>query len=110
MPAGPRRGSIRDFPRTHDEPSRRDPDSFARGAPAAHSRSAPVTPFAILGLDEDAGLVEIKRAYARLLKATRPDEDPVAFQRLEEAYAHCIAVARGRQQAAVRAALAGAPH
>ena len=41
---------------------------------------------ALLGIDRDADERDIKRAYARLLKATRPDEDPEGFQHLNEAY------------------------
>lgn len=40
----------------------------------------------ILGLDTKADERTIKRQYARLLKSTRPDEDPEAFQALREAY------------------------
>ena len=40
----------------------------------------------ILGLGGDADEREIKRAYARQLKQTRPDEDPEGFQRLHDAY------------------------
>jgi len=43
-------------------------------------------PFELLGLEEDADQSAIKRAYARLLKVTRPDTDPVGFQQLHEAY------------------------
>lgn len=64
------------------------------------------SPFDVLGLAPDASLVEIKKAYARLLKVTRPDSDLAAFQRLEEAYSRCIQIVRTQQQAAVHAALA----
>lgn len=43
-------------------------------------------PFDILGLEEPADEASIKRAYARLLKVTRPDSDPAGFQQLHEAY------------------------
>lgn len=39
-----------------------------------------------LGLDATADERAIKRAYAHRLKQTRPDEDPVGFQQLHEAY------------------------
>ncbi|MGN6154037.1 MAG: hypothetical protein ACTHOH_18855 [Lysobacteraceae bacterium] len=47
-----------------------------------------MTPHALrlLGLGTDADERAIKRAYATRLKATRPDEDPEGFQRLNEAY------------------------
>lgn len=53
-----------------------------------------MNPFAHLGLRGDADEREIKRAYARALKTTRPDGDPVAFQALNEAYQAALAMAR----------------
>lgn len=55
-----------------------------------------VDPFAVLGLDRAANERAIKRAYAQHLRTTRPDEDPAAFQRLNEAYQHCLAFAARR--------------
>ncbi|CAN7270838.1 DnaJ domain-containing protein [Pseudoxanthomonas sp. LjRoot143] len=43
-------------------------------------------PYDLLEIDDDADERTIKRAYARLLKRHRPDEDPAGFQRLNEAY------------------------
>ena len=40
----------------------------------------------VLELDESADERAIKRAYAKRLRVTRPDQDPVAFQHLHEAY------------------------
>ncbi|MDD1506613.1 J domain-containing protein [Pseudomonas sp. CNPSo 3701] len=45
-----------------------------------------VSPWELLGLEAGADTRSIKRRYAQLLKQTRPDEDPEAFQRLREAY------------------------
>ena len=50
----------------------------------------------LLGVDEAADTRELKRAYARRLKSTRPDEDPQAFQRLSEAFEQALAYARAR--------------
>ncbi|WP_282244665.1 hypothetical protein [Stenotrophomonas sp. PS02300] len=40
----------------------------------------------------------LKRAYARLLKQTRPDEDPAGFQRLHDLYQHALARCRAAQE------------
>lgn len=53
--------------------------------------------FGALGLPRDASSREVKRAYARLLKATRPDEDAEAFQRLNEAYRQALSQAERRE-------------
>ena len=53
-----------------------------------------MNPFDYLGLPRSADAREIKRAYARLLKQTRPDEDPVGFQRLNEAYQAALSYQR----------------
>lgn len=42
--------------------------------------------FELLGLPPDADAASVKRAYARLLRTTRPDEDAEGFQRLHTAY------------------------
>lgn len=44
----------------------------------------------VLALSPEADERSIKRQYAKLLKVTRPDEDPVAFQRLREAYEQAL--------------------
>lgn len=50
-----------------------------------------MNPFDLLGVSRDADATTIKRAYARLLKTTRPDENPQGFQRLNEAYQAALA-------------------
>jgi hypothetical protein len=52
--------------------------------------------FTLLGLPADADERAVKRAYARLLKTTRPDEDPAGFQRLHEAYQEALALLTGQ--------------
>jgi hypothetical protein len=47
-------------------------------------------PSDVLGVAEDATLPEIKRAYARALKANRPDDDPDAFGVVQAAYEACV--------------------
>jgi len=42
--------------------------------------------FAFLGLRPEADKRTVKRAYAQLLKKTRPDDDPAGFQALHENY------------------------
>ena len=47
-------------------------------------------PYALLDIDEDADERTIKRAYARLLKLHRPEDDPEGFQRINAAYQLCL--------------------
>lgn len=48
-------------------------------------------PLAFFGLPADASARDVKRAYAQLLKQTRPDVDPSGFQVLHEAYQGALA-------------------
>lgn len=52
--------------------------------------------FNILGIAADADERTIKLAYAKLLKLTRPDDDPDGFQRLNQAYRQALKVAQSR--------------
>lgn len=51
-----------------------------------------------LGLDASADERAIKRAYAQKLRTARPDEDPMAFQALHEAYQEALRWVRNRAQ------------
>lgn len=53
-----------------------------------------MNPHQRLGIDADADEREIKRAYARALRNTRPDQDAQAFQDLNEAYQAALALRR----------------
>lgn len=46
--------------------------------------------WAVLGLQPDTDARAVKRRYAVLLRATRPDEDPQGFQRLRGAYEEAL--------------------
>jgi len=63
-----------------------------------------MNPFAALGLSADADEAQIKRAYAKLLRSHRPDDDPAGFQRLNEAYRQCLDWAQRRAAAAMAVA------
>ncbi len=54
--------------------------------------------WSVLDLDHDADERSIKRQYARLLKTTRPDDDPAAFQALRDAYEQALDWARNRAE------------
>lgn len=42
--------------------------------------------WSVLGIEPTQDITAIKRAYARQLKSTRPDQDPEAYQHLREAF------------------------
>ena len=45
-----------------------------------------MNPFAVLGLDENAGDAAVRSAYLAAVRAHPPDRDPVEFQRIRKAY------------------------
>lgn len=49
-----------------------------------------MNPFDILGIERDADATTIKRAYAKAVKAHRPDVDAEGFQRMTDAYHACL--------------------
>lgn len=51
----------------------------------------------VLGLAENAGEDDIRRAYARRLKATNPEDDPEGFKELRSAYELMMRFARYHQ-------------
>lgn len=52
-------------------------------------------PFKVLGLKStDASEADVKRAYAKRLKQTRPDDDPEGFMELRNAFTHARNIAR----------------
>lgn len=54
-------------------------------------------PFEVLGVARTADEATIKRAYAKALKTNRPEDDPIAFQAINEAYQAALQFARQRQ-------------
>lgn len=66
--------------------------------------SARIEPaFEALGLAIDADERAVRRAYAARLKSARPDEDPAAFQALNEAYRTALAICREREASSLQA-------
>jgi hypothetical protein len=51
-------------------------------------------PWAVLGIDRTSEVAEVRRAYARLLKQTSPEDDPEGFQSLRAAYEAALQQAR----------------
>ncbi len=57
-----------------------------------------MNPYRLLGIRPDAGVRDIKRAYASRLKQARPDRDPEGYQRLREAYDAVLSMAQHRER------------
>ncbi|ASL46788.1 DnaJ-like protein DjlA [Burkholderia sp. AD24] len=57
-------------------------------------------PWDVLGIDSNADERVVRRAYAKLLKRQRPDEDADAFQRLRYAYESALQMVSGKAFAA----------
>ena len=66
-------------------------------------------PWTILGTAPTGDERAIKRAYAKRLKATRPEDDPAAFQLLRKAYEFALHLATQKQEAGLAVPLAAAP-
>ena len=47
-------------------------------------------PWEILGIEPTDDLRTVKKAYAKKVKVTRPEEDPAGFQQLNEAYEYIV--------------------
>lgn len=60
-----------------------------------------MNPWTLLQIDPTDDSRAIKRAYAKLLKQHRPDEDPDGFQRLHQAYKQALAMAEQGEPGAV---------
>ena len=57
-----------------------------------------MTIWEVLGIDATGDVRDVKRAYARKLKVTRPEDDPTAFQLLNDAFQHALAYAEHRAE------------
>jgi curved DNA-binding protein CbpA len=55
-----------------------------------------VNPFRVLQVSAQASEADIKRAYARLLKQHRPEDDPDGFASLRQAYERAMQIVRER--------------
>ena len=56
----------------------------------------------VLGIEPTRDVAEIRRAYATLLKRTRPEDDPAGFASLRQAYEYALSYARGAAPVAQR--------
>lgn len=51
------------------------------------------SPWQVLGIAPGSSVAEVKKAYARLLRQHRPDQDPTGFRRLRDAYEVAVRMA-----------------
>ena len=65
--------------------------------------------WAILGTEPTGDERALKRAYAKRLKVTRPEDDPAAFQELRDAYEYALHIATQKQEAGLAVPLAAPP-
>jgi hypothetical protein len=69
---------------------------------------SPTSPWAVLGIEPTRDVTVIRRAYAAALRRTNPDDDPIGFATLRQAYE--LVLARARASGGTSApALLGAP-
>ncbi|RKE37358.1 hypothetical protein B0G76_3607 [Paraburkholderia sp. BL23I1N1] len=66
-------------------------------------------PWDLLGIAANADERTVRRAYARLLKQQRPDEDAEAFQRLRYAYESALQMAAGAAAPVIAETASGEP-
>ena len=52
----------------------------------------------LLGVEPNSDAKAIKLAYSKLLKETRPDEDPDGFQKLRGAYKNALSYAKSEAE------------
>lgn len=71
--------------------------------------AGPESAWEILGLARTADERELKRAYARLLKLTHPEDDPSGFAKLREAYESALRWQKWQKAAQVWASKPAAP-
>jgi len=64
-----------------------------------------MNPWEILGVGPDAGVAELRRRYAALIKEFRPETHPQDFARIREAYEMALPIVRRREAAAAEEAL-----
>ena len=64
------------------------------------------TAWDVLGVSEDADPKTLRRAYAQAIKACRPEDDPLRFQWLTDAYEWALGEARRREREAASAGAA----